>query len=155
MLIQGQSAIVTGGGSGLGEAVARALAAAGAKVAVLDVNAANAQRVAGDIGGVACITGLEKPGFINHPLPIERTAVDAHLRTSVRLEALAGPGFAFQHMIQGWQQGASQHDQNLKPRCKATTPSAMLKYSTFSKPTPSIIVFSSSCEGCMRIDSER
>ena len=55
MQIQGQSAIVTGGGSGLGEAVARALAAAGAKVAVLDVNAANAQRVAADIGGLACV----------------------------------------------------------------------------------------------------
>jgi NAD(P)-dependent dehydrogenase (short-subunit alcohol dehydrogenase family) len=33
MNIQAQSAIVTGGGSGLGEAVARALAAAGARVA--------------------------------------------------------------------------------------------------------------------------
>lgn len=54
MQIQGQSAIVTGGGSGLGEAVARALAAAGAKVAVLDVNSAAAQRVAGEIGGIAC-----------------------------------------------------------------------------------------------------
>jgi NAD(P)-dependent dehydrogenase (short-subunit alcohol dehydrogenase family) len=40
MKIQGQSAIVTGGGSGLGEAVARELARQGAKVAVLDVNAA-------------------------------------------------------------------------------------------------------------------
>ena len=49
MQIQGHSAIVTGGGSGLGEAVARALAAAGAKVAVLDVNTAGAQRVAADI----------------------------------------------------------------------------------------------------------
>lgn len=54
MKIQGQAAIVTGGGSGLGEAVARALAAQGAKVAVLDVNAEGAQRVAGEIGGLAC-----------------------------------------------------------------------------------------------------
>ncbi len=54
MNIQGQVAIVTGGGSGLGEATARALAAAGAKVAVLDVNEAGAQRVAGEIGGIAC-----------------------------------------------------------------------------------------------------
>jgi NAD(P)-dependent dehydrogenase (short-subunit alcohol dehydrogenase family) len=54
MNIQGQSAIVTGGGSGLGEAVARELARQGAKVAVLDVNAAGAQRVAGEIGGIAC-----------------------------------------------------------------------------------------------------
>ena len=53
MNINGQSAIVTGGGSGLGEAVARALAAGGAKVAVLDVNEAGARRVAAEIGGLA------------------------------------------------------------------------------------------------------
>jgi len=53
MKIEGHSAIVTGGGSGLGEAVARELARQGARVAVLDVNAANAQRVAGEIGGLA------------------------------------------------------------------------------------------------------
>jgi NAD(P)-dependent dehydrogenase (short-subunit alcohol dehydrogenase family) len=52
--IPGQSAVVTGGGSGLGEAVARELARLGAQVAVLDVNAAGAQRVAADIGGLAC-----------------------------------------------------------------------------------------------------
>ncbi|MBP6336427.1 MAG: SDR family oxidoreductase [Vitreoscilla sp.] len=53
MNIQGQAAIVTGGGSGLGEAVARELARLGAKVAVLDVNEDGARRVAADIGGVA------------------------------------------------------------------------------------------------------
>jgi NAD(P)-dependent dehydrogenase (short-subunit alcohol dehydrogenase family) len=52
MKIEGHSAIVTGGGSGLGEAVARELARLGAKVAVLDVNADNAGRVAAAIGGV-------------------------------------------------------------------------------------------------------
>ncbi len=54
MNIQGQAALVTGGGSGLGEATARELARLGARVAVLDVNLDNAQRVATDIGGVAC-----------------------------------------------------------------------------------------------------
>ena len=54
MKIHGHSAIVTGGGSGLGEAVARELARQGAQVAVLDVNAANAERVAAAIGGLAC-----------------------------------------------------------------------------------------------------
>lgn len=54
MQIEGQAALVTGGGSGLGEAVARELARQGARVAVLDVNAANAQRVAAEIGGLAC-----------------------------------------------------------------------------------------------------
>jgi NAD(P)-dependent dehydrogenase (short-subunit alcohol dehydrogenase family) len=55
MDIKGQAAIVTGGGSGLGETTARALAAAGAKVALFDVVADAAERVAKDIGGVACV----------------------------------------------------------------------------------------------------
>ena len=53
MNIQGQAALVTGAGSGLGEATARELARLGAKVAVLDLNADNAQRVAADIDGLA------------------------------------------------------------------------------------------------------
>ncbi|OJV38982.1 MULTISPECIES: SDR family NAD(P)-dependent oxidoreductase [unclassified Hydrogenophaga] len=53
MNIEGQAALVTGGGSGLGEATARELARLGAKVAVLDVNLEGAQRVAQDIGGIA------------------------------------------------------------------------------------------------------
>jgi NAD(P)-dependent dehydrogenase (short-subunit alcohol dehydrogenase family) len=53
MKIEGMVAIVTGGGSGLGEAVARALAARGARVAVLDLRIDAAQRVAAAIGGLA------------------------------------------------------------------------------------------------------
>jgi NAD(P)-dependent dehydrogenase (short-subunit alcohol dehydrogenase family) len=49
----GQIAIVTGGGSGLGEATARALAAKGAGVAILDVGMERAAKVAADIGGIA------------------------------------------------------------------------------------------------------
>lgn len=49
MKISGQSAIVTGSASGLGEAVARDLARQGAKVALLDVNASLLQTVAADI----------------------------------------------------------------------------------------------------------
>lgn len=54
MNIEGQAAVVTGGGSGLGEATARELARLGARVAVLDLNAEAAARVAADIGGFAC-----------------------------------------------------------------------------------------------------
>jgi len=54
MKIEGQAALVTGGASGLGEATARELARLGARVAVLDVNLPLAEKVAADIGGVAC-----------------------------------------------------------------------------------------------------
>ncbi|MFZ0846903.1 MAG: SDR family NAD(P)-dependent oxidoreductase [Pseudolabrys sp.] len=53
MEIKGQAAIVTGGASGLGAATARALAAAGAKVAIFDVNEKAAAEVAIDINGIA------------------------------------------------------------------------------------------------------
>jgi short-subunit dehydrogenase len=52
MELKGQAAIVTGVASGLVAATARALAAAGAKVAVFDINEAGAASVAKDIGGV-------------------------------------------------------------------------------------------------------
>ena len=48
------AAVVTGGASGLGEASARALAAKGAKVALFDLNEERAQKVAAEIGGIAC-----------------------------------------------------------------------------------------------------
>jgi NAD(P)-dependent dehydrogenase (short-subunit alcohol dehydrogenase family) len=53
MEIKGQAVIVTGGASGLGAACARTLAAAGAKVAVLDVNDKAAAEVAIDVNGIA------------------------------------------------------------------------------------------------------
>ncbi len=53
MLAKGHAAIVTGGGSGLGAATARALAKAGAKVAVLDINEDGAKKIAAEIGGLA------------------------------------------------------------------------------------------------------
>lgn len=52
----GKTAIVTGGGSGLGEAIAKALAAKGSSVVVTDIDLDSAQRVAGEItdaGGAA------------------------------------------------------------------------------------------------------
>jgi NAD(P)-dependent dehydrogenase (short-subunit alcohol dehydrogenase family) len=48
------AAVVTGGASGLGKASAMALAAAGAKVAVFDINEAAGEAVAKEIGGVFC-----------------------------------------------------------------------------------------------------
>ena len=73
MKIEGHSAIVTGGGSGLGEAVARELARMGAKVAVLDVNAANAQRVAADIKGLGLTADITDTASLTAALDAAET----------------------------------------------------------------------------------
>lgn len=59
MDVKGVGALVTGGGSGMGAATARALAKAGAKVGVIDLNGETADAVAKDIGGLglACDVG--------------------------------------------------------------------------------------------------
>ncbi|MFF2606435.1 3-hydroxybutyrate dehydrogenase [Arthrobacter koreensis] len=51
--LEGRTALVTGGGSGIGEACARTFAALGAKVTVADVNREAAERVAAATGGTA------------------------------------------------------------------------------------------------------
>lgn len=53
-------ALVTGGASGLGEAVARALAARGAPVALLDLDGARGRAVAAEIGGLYCDTDVTR-----------------------------------------------------------------------------------------------
>ena len=58
MRIEGVAAIVTGGGSGLGAATARALAAKGAHVALLDVNRDAIERLAAEIDGLACVADV-------------------------------------------------------------------------------------------------
>ncbi|MGI5158981.1 SDR family NAD(P)-dependent oxidoreductase [Microbispora sp. CA-102843] len=81
MNLTGSSAIVTGGGSGLGEATSRLLAAKGLKVTVIDLDADNGKRVAADIDGrflAADVTDTEQV-----IAAIDATAAQAPLRAVV------------------------------------------------------------------------
>ncbi|HEV3086806.1 MAG TPA: SDR family NAD(P)-dependent oxidoreductase [Candidatus Elarobacter sp.] len=53
MNVAGRAAVVSGGASGLGAATARRLASLGAKVGIIDRDAARAEAVAAEIGGAA------------------------------------------------------------------------------------------------------
>jgi NAD(P)-dependent dehydrogenase (short-subunit alcohol dehydrogenase family) len=97
MNIQGQAALVTGGGSGLGEATARELARLGAKVAVLDLNIENAQRVAKEIGeqygngcAVAVLCNVSDPDSMAQAI---ETAAAAHGPARILMQ-IAGIGTA-------------------------------------------------------------
>ena len=87
MDLQGASAVVTGGASGLGAATAEALAAAGAKVVVMDINQAAAEAVAARIGGVAVA------GDVAEEAPVAKAVESAAALAPLRL-AVACAGIA-------------------------------------------------------------
>jgi len=91
MEITGQHALVSGGGSGLGAATARHLAAQGAKVSVLDFDIARAQTVADEIGGTAVQADVSDADAVG-------AAIDAacdHFGTGPRIAVnCAGVGLA-------------------------------------------------------------
>ncbi|MEX0767213.1 MAG: SDR family NAD(P)-dependent oxidoreductase [Microthrixaceae bacterium] len=60
--------IVTGGGSGIGAAVCRQLAAADIAVGVLDRNASAAEEIAAEIGGVALCANVANSAELGHEL---------------------------------------------------------------------------------------
>lgn len=57
-ILEGRRAVVTGGASGIGAAAVRALAAAGAKVTVADLNEEAAQALADEVGGETWVADL-------------------------------------------------------------------------------------------------
>ena len=69
-LLDGQRAIVTGGGSGIGRGTCRRMVEEGARVAVVDIDRESAEAVAADIGGVAFGVDVGEPDAV-------QTTVDA------------------------------------------------------------------------------
>src|SRR3954470_19364838 len=59
MKIDGATALVAGGASGLGEATVRALVERGASVVIADVNEEKANALAGELGGAAMAVGTD------------------------------------------------------------------------------------------------
>ena len=75
MKLDGLPAVVTGGASGLGAGAARALADAGCKVAILDMNADLGTKLASEVGGVFFETNVTDPKNVSEAFVRAR---DAH-----------------------------------------------------------------------------
>lgn len=68
------AAVVSGGASGLGEAVARALAAAGVKVTIFDLNTELGNKIAAELGGTFQAVDVGDPGSVTRGLTAARAA---------------------------------------------------------------------------------
>ena len=75
MELQGLSAVVTGGASGLGAATARKLASEGVKVAIFDMNAEKGEAVASEIGGVFCHVNVTDDASVDAGFAKARAAI--------------------------------------------------------------------------------
>lgn len=90
MDVNGHTALVTGAASGLGAATARALAAAGARVACIDLNLAGAEAVASAIGGKAFAGDVADAPSLERAVAESRAAMGA-ARIAVSCAGIAPP----------------------------------------------------------------
>jgi NAD(P)-dependent dehydrogenase (short-subunit alcohol dehydrogenase family) len=107
MELNGTSAIVTGGASGLGEATARVLAQAGVHVVVADLNEEAGKQIADEIAGTFAKTNVTDPDSV-------QAAVDSAVASGKPLRvavSCAGIGWAertinrqgFPHTLEPWE----------------------------------------------------
>jgi 2-dehydro-3-deoxy-L-rhamnonate dehydrogenase (NAD+) len=75
--LSGRVALVTGAGQGIGAAIARRLAAAGARIGVFDLSAASATAVAHEIGGVSLVGDVTSESDIDRALETLTSAAGA------------------------------------------------------------------------------
>jgi 2-hydroxycyclohexanecarboxyl-CoA dehydrogenase len=75
MRLEGKTALVTGGASGIGAASARRLAAEGARVAIGDLNEDGAKSIAGELDGFACRLDVTDTGSVNAAVAATREAL--------------------------------------------------------------------------------
>ncbi|MEX6632644.1 3-hydroxyacyl-CoA dehydrogenase [Hyphococcus lacteus] len=68
MKLEGTSAIITGGASGLGAATAEALNDVGVKVALWDLNAEKGEALAKDLGGIFCSVDVSSEDSVTEAL---------------------------------------------------------------------------------------
>jgi NAD(P)-dependent dehydrogenase (short-subunit alcohol dehydrogenase family) len=74
--LEGRRAVVTGAATGIGEGIARTLAAAGAIVVVADIDMVGAQRVAGELGGTALELDVTDPDACERALSTVGARID-------------------------------------------------------------------------------
>lgn len=94
--LSGRRALVTGGASGIGAAIARTFAGAGAEVTVADLNGAGAQALAAEIGGHAWTVDLsDTAALADLSLDVDILVNNAGIQHVSPIEQFAPEQFSF------------------------------------------------------------
>ena len=110
MNLNGVAAVITGGASGLGEATARVLANAGAKVALFDLNEERGRKVSAELGGVFAKVNVADEASVLHGLD---AAVAAHGEARVLVNC-AGIAYAAKTTSRGTPHGLAEFEKVIR-----------------------------------------
>jgi len=113
MQLKDVAVLITGGGSGLGAATARAMAAKGAKIAVLDQSKENAEKIAAEVKGVAVVADVTDEALVKAAIAKAEAAHGIARVLFVSHTEYAGPGGAA--LTDGESQEARRECEPLRP----------------------------------------
>lgn len=122
--LSGQTAIVTGAATGIGEAIAHRLAGAGATIAIVDLNLAGAQRVAGAIAGGSFAVQAD----VSQAAAVRKVVEEALARTGridilVNNAGIAGPAAPiWEQTDEDWQRNLAINLTGVFYFCRAVIP---------------------------------
>ena len=122
--LAGQTAIVTGAAMGIGEAIAKRLADAGARIAVIDLNLSGAERIASALPGdsFAIEADVRDAGSVGRAVAkvIERTS---QIDILVNNAGIAGPAaFVWEQTDEDWQRNIAVNLTGVFNFCRAVVP---------------------------------
>jgi len=122
--LTGQTAIVTGAATGIGEAIARRLAQAGAIVAIVDIDGPGSERTAAEIGngGFAVQADVANADAVNRAAQ-EVLARTGNIHILVNNAGIAGPAAPlWEQTFEAWQMNLSVNLTGVFNFCRAVIP---------------------------------
>ncbi len=120
--LDGRNAVVTGGASGLGLAIAERLAASGAKIVIWDIDGAAAQAAGKKLGGSAVVADVSDPASVT--LAVKGTlGVVPAIDVLVNNAGITGPNARlWEYPVEGWQKVFAVNVEGTFHCCRAVVP---------------------------------